>query len=1523
VPLQSSDLVMIGLGVQGDAPPNAVQPRLADGVHLRWAFNRSLGFPWYGFLLFRRPHVEGKERLCVTGPQRSPTGAAPQTPSSPTWPTSYGAFSSDQPIAFTDDFPPTGVDELDLAGRSYLHFALEPLVVARTVTARIGFRGAKESRACVDFSRDRPAQGEGALVRSATRFVARKGGTIVPWSIRLASTTAGTLAGLDCGVMLEIDLPYASRAVELRLTHFGRPGNVSAFDAAGARVATHTMQGPAKAPETVVLTAASIVRVVVESPADEVLLHEMCFVGTRAAKRSEIAVTAYLGAVPVATKVVAGAPGDVVVATLAFDAITAVRCSAGDAVLIELCFVPIRADAARGWELCRKAPVPIGLPVTHPDYPCTGNAPVDEPAAENVALGRIAYGSPAPWAASFAELHHELVGLVQGGPSSTPMADRTLALIPGTPNPPDPGLVVPALPAQRPLDLVMLASLHPAMAQMLGLYWIDRSAVPGVAYDYLVVANYEGYLSNSPADVLQGLFGGAYGVYGYITFGLAVAPAPPLPLPVGVRAYALAGATRAVQGGGLDDATNSAGLRWDLGTVAPGILAPGHAVMYHVWRADLHDGAAPMPGGTYQLLTHDQPVLAAEPLLPPGVTVQYPDNWPPFAMYYIDSALPDGWYGYRISGIDVFGRHSANSNPAAWYEWGPAPDPQPWYYIAPPGDTVVNASAVRLLAKLPPPPPSAVEAYALDPLDTTLVRDAAYQAWFGPLTAGEKTGLVGLRVRWLWTSQAMRQAPRTKEFRIYYTAGRPNAVSGRITAVAAEGPAASAITTDIANAQPAGAYAGAAAWIGATAYAIVGSDAATPLVLHVTNLGRTETAGTASVTNGSATVTGAGTAWDAGLLGLSFQVDGINAVYTVLNVVSATQLTLSIVYGEASAPAAAYQIFQKRPVANAGCTIAVPRVYSAGTVTLAPGSATVNGDGGQAWTAALAGQVFRVQNDLTKYRVAAVAGPAQLTLDRPFAGPAGGPGFIYTIEFPLFRDLSDEATWDDRRYVVPYNQNVTVTTDAAGKPLRIYEVIIPQAGDASRAGLPLTTTLANPIAYAQIGVSAADDRIHTADDPKWDANALGHRTGNEGRVGGPATIFRVRHEPPPPPGVPPDADRVFATPADYHAHSFYTYRWQPAANLRTHVFRALDDAVFKTDWTGSRPRAPIDPNTDLAFFPDPAVDARWDAPKRAEVATELNGLNAFAHDAAGTSAAFAAYAVLSNDALRILAALPGNENAYTQLTTLALDPNDPANANRVGPDDPSNVPVDAALRAYVDTLDGRSTNRYFYRCCYVDTAHNRGPLGLASPPVWLHKVMPPRIPTLTKALGGERQIELHWASNREPDLARYELYRTDARDRARDLRLMALVHTANAPAGDPSARPADNVWTDTGVAGLITYYYAMIAVDTTGNASAPSVPVAVRAHDEALPAAPPLAVSWDAGIAPAHATATWTSVHETLLERRATINFIWDSVGGWRPPGANDQVLDIDHTFDWQFRVRVRKDTGAAIVGAIVPLGHM
>jgi hypothetical protein len=690
---------------------------------------------------------------------------------------------------------------------------------------------------------------------------------------------------------------------------------------------------------------------------------------------------------------------------------------------------------------------------------------------------------------------------------------------------------------------------------------------------------------------------------------------------------------------------------------------------------------------------------------------------------------------------------------------------------------------VGLLDKLPPPPPTGVEATALDPADPFLQRDAAYNAWFAALSAAEKANVVGLRVKWIWTTAHMRHAPDTQEFRIYYQDGRLNTLLGATTSVTAAAPDESFVQTDVPNARPVDAYAGCTLKLGPSMFTVLGSDAGSPLRLRVRNLGPAK---------------------------------------------------------------------DVRPNVRAKCEVNVP-------------------DG-----------------------------------------------------HPLFVRYGEAKAWNERWYVVGYNEHVTVGVDTAGNPMRTYEVVLPAQGDAFRGGLPLVPDVAEPVRFGAIGVTASDSRPHSPDDPKWAPGRWGGRPGNESPVSPPSLVFRVLRTPPAPPVPPPDSEKVFATAADYFAASYYTYRWAPQPYLRTHVYRAMDETLFQVDWS-YQPRAVMgaaDP-----AFPSELIEPRWDLLKRQQVAAELNALRAIPKTTVGKAQAASIYRALSNDGLRVLSNLPGNEEAFSQLTINPLNPDDPANANRVGLDNPSNFPVDAGLRAYVDKLDGRSNNRYFYRACYVDAANNRSVLGQSGPPIWLPNVVPPRTPTFTKVLAGDsvlgapgdNKITLRWASNRETDLAEYRIYRALDEVDARSLLSMVRVHTLAVAAGDPMLRPAENVWTDAGVPALQWIYYCITAIDTAGNESPASDPVKARAFDESLPVVPALAVVWAAN--PVNqADATWNASTETRLERRAGTELIWENVTDWLPAGPQAYADNVSETYPWKYRLRARKSTGAMALGPEVNL---
>ncbi len=1319
MPLQTRRLALTALSVAGDVPPNAIQPRLRDGIHLRWSFEREAGFPWFGYYLFRRTSSSADRTL-----QRVDLGALPPSTAGATAvSTAAGELSSDAGLALRDDFAPAGTPELDLEGRSWLRFV--PADLASVVRVEIGFR-----------------------------------------------------------------------------------------------------------------------------------------------QDAEIELTARLERVPVAVQRLRGKAGELRTVELTYDAISEVEIGAGPAALTAIGALTVSDGATAGWQPLpgfpssqAKAggPYPLCLPVAHPDYTCPG-APATAADAAKLALDRVRYALPGAWTAgSPAELHDALRRLVDGGPAGPPMASKQT---PVSPVPPDPRL---RMPGQAPLDLLLLGALHPGVAQMLGLAWVDETvkAAPAQRFDYLIVADHDGRLGGTATGALQYLRTNGFGdVDAFIVFGKWLDdPSPRLDPPADVRAYALPGAAPTNGQGGAGpagagaDVVGGVGLRWDRGVTDTGALLPGRAVLYHLWRAELGDGAEPGPPAGYAPRTEAGPILVADP--PGGTGVSPPSDWPPFRLHVVDGGLPEGWYGYQVSGVDVFGRHSPASAPASWHQWAPPPTPPPWYYRPPASDAVVHPSAVAVLDKTAPPPPTGVEAAVLDPDDPLLVADAAYTAWRAALPADEQR-LVGLRVSWLWTRAHMEQAPDTREFRVYYQPGRLNTVQGRVTGVIATTATDTTVQTDIANPQAADAWVGARLLVGNSGFRILGSDAADPLRLRVANIG------------------------------------------------------------------AASDV---RPPARASCSVAAPES-----------------------TGALAG---------------------------------GSP-----VPHPLHVDYAPPASWARRVWVVGYDQHVT---EEDGGALRRYELFLPVPGDADRSGAPLAVSAAEPLLFGTIGVSAADDRRHTADDPARAGGRWGgaDRYGNEGRVGPPATVFRVYRGKPPTPELPTYQDeRLLATAADYHGSSYFTVRWVASAGSGAHVLRALDRTLFQVDRRIRSTRGGLDPAADAhaPLFPDAWIEARkqaaaaelnalagpdaygglsvdarellaalpgndrlpWDAglrerdweirrshaslgagdaglfppdwndagaasqQRRQDVADELNAL-----------AEPADYERLSGNGLRVLAGLPGNEAAFAQLTIAPLDPDDPACADRRGPDSPDDYAPSAGLRAFVDTLDGRSSSSYLYRLGCVNAVHTRGDASLALPPVSCPDVTPPRTPLLTKVLGGDREITLRWASNREPDLAAYLVYRAGAEADTRDLRLMTLVHTAPVGAGPPAERPASVSWTDSPVPGLVDRWYRLVAVDTAGNASAPTAPVRGRAYDQTPPEVPALVASWTAAAPPAEARLAWTATDESLAEVRGVGLAVWQSVGTWRPPGEQRVDLGLDPARGWRFRLRVRKATGAQALGDPVPLAPL
>jgi hypothetical protein len=129
---------MKSLAVSNDVPPNNIQPTLQDGIHLRRAFKREIGFPWHGYYLFGRQTRQDRstclEKIIPTLELLLGSWTRKILH------TSIGQIVSDQNLVFTDDFPLPNTVEFDLSNRSFLRFVLPPNALTHIISVRVGFR---------------------------------------------------------------------------------------------------------------------------------------------------------------------------------------------------------------------------------------------------------------------------------------------------------------------------------------------------------------------------------------------------------------------------------------------------------------------------------------------------------------------------------------------------------------------------------------------------------------------------------------------------------------------------------------------------------------------------------------------------------------------------------------------------------------------------------------------------------------------------------------------------------------------------------------------------------------------------------------------------------------------------------------------------------------------------------------------------------------------------------------------------------------------------------------------------------------------------------------------------------------------------------------------------------------------------------------------------------------------------------------------------------------------------------------
>ncbi|MFL6192671.1 MAG: hypothetical protein ACJ75H_00760, partial [Thermoanaerobaculia bacterium] len=646
---QTDDLSLLVLGIEGDQPPDAEQPALPNGIHCRWLFAPERGFPWAGFYLFRRETRPSRPRCLSPELRRFHPGSS----QSLSVETPVGRLSSAKPLVFTEEFPPDGAVEVDLNQGALLRFDLPPGVEARRVDVRIGLRsaGPATTRTCVDFRTFPLGSGPSPRTEQGAVFTTEAPPVSPPIAETLIQHWQGFPPGLQTSRQLHIDLPCPATRVDLLLTSRSSLA-VEALAADGKSVGSAA--SAAAKTETLTLTGPAIATVVLTGPSVEPgLLHQICWECPAAGpgKGAPIEVAALAGTTAVAQTVVQGNAGQVVAATLEGQGITAVQINLGNAALVDLCVWPSEQGVTFGWDAVPGFTYPLCLPVAHPDYPCPGK-PADFNAAKALALSRVTYPAPVGWDQGFADLHGELVALVQGGPSAGAMEGRTHPALPGQPLSPATQADVPSLPGLHPLELILLASLQPAAAQMLGLYFVDTSAASGVAYDYLLLADPTGVLGGSAASALDWLASTPDPalIDAVLVTGHSVETHAPIAPPGAGKAYALPGPAVRQMDGTLPEVAGEVGLWWPLPTDSDE-EKPDQIVFYYPKRASLGANPNPDPPVTppadsaYQPLADPSPVLVSEPDPPNPPVAPNPrsSDWPPpsIPLYLVDSNLPE------------------------------------------------------------------------------------------------------------------------------------------------------------------------------------------------------------------------------------------------------------------------------------------------------------------------------------------------------------------------------------------------------------------------------------------------------------------------------------------------------------------------------------------------------------------------------------------------------------------------------------------------------------------------------------------------------------------------------------------------------------------------------------------------------------------------------------------------------------------------------------------------------------------
>jgi hypothetical protein len=940
----------------------------------------------------------------------------------------------------------------------------------------------------------------------------------------------------------------------------------------------------------------------------------------------------------------------------------------------------------------------------------------------------------------------------------------------------------------------------------------------------------------------------------------------------------------------------AAALTWQVPEETSAVLSK-NPVAYHVYRYSLGNGGRPaqspqtLPLSSFDRLTEDRSELPVVPMpAKPSrreAPRSRPTGWPATPVHFVDGNARDRWYAYAVQGIDIFGRLST------------------------PAITVADLKDL-----VPPPPPEGVKALFIDP--AVGPGDPNYVPGLNTFVPPNADGL--LMIEWDWPSARYRQAPDIAEFRIYWQPSRLNTLGGNIVSVINRGDT-SNVTVALDSGQLAQRMTDGWLRSGVDFFKIIGSTTGTSPVVTVQNLRITRSPDEAptppsagacmiSIGGGDASIEMSPdpnfrdyrnpTSWAsrAAVVTAVQPLEG-NITSVAFHSFSGELSSTSVLdYGDGTYSIRLEHSLRKAEGVLRGGTLVIDNKYKYKILSNSDGPVSSLLVQGPTLSLSTASGPYILEKKGVHEVVTDILATALPKLKKSLE-LVGGTLVTPTGEYVVI----SVYTVDD-----PPRLALAVLTDANLPPLGPCAWF-----PGYRLGLvpsPALSLGVQAIASGAVGVSAADGRDYVADvrgDPQ--------HVGNESAVSAPQIVIRQRRAPVPAPAaplsnIPAGQQHIYSTVPNYYARSFYTLMWSASPGTAYLVYRALDQAVFLRDREQRRTmagyyagRTPFDDDTGFqswftvysATVPGLTL-AQLTAPESSLIPTDRQVVAA-----AWEAWAEHFYPSLIDTALQALANRAGNEAAFVRLNS---------------------APISGA--SYKDTLDGRAPSRFLYRLRAVDVAGNESPPGPSSLPVYVPVVLPPPPPRLLEAAGGVQLITLRWIANEEADLDYYILYRATSADDASDIRAMALhariaknpiavlragevapAEVANAP-GRLEFEDEDHV-----EAG-ITYYYRMLAVSTNAVRSEPSSAVSGKAYK--LPPAPPdLALPvWDANHMKVNLT--WSSPDtklECLVERRIVGKQTWLSVSGWLARGVYSYTdSPPDPNLRYEYRIRVRDELG-------------